>query len=449
MNKFELQNVNSTIKWENIVVKINCTTQDNNFSHPLNTFSTSNISGTGFFIGDNLILTCYHVINGAITINISYKQMDDILCEIKNIFPDDDLALIRIVDPSIKLDYQILEYKIINNDNKNINDISVFTIGFPLDSKTIKTTKGSISGYQDSLIQTDAALNSGNSGGPLVILDTDNKYKYIGINVSKQSGEAEKTGYAIPINRFLNINGDYKDIIIRRPLLLFDYQTIIQEEFKSIIFKNSINKNGIKVTLINKNFYLSKYINEGDILVSINNINIDNNGYIKFNFYPEKISVDDIGLWFKKDDIITIGILDVPTGKIISKDIKLEIINTNLLYYYNLPNIPNAPKYYIENNGLVLSIITNNHFKNLKHLELSLINIIKIFSRYSNQSDLFTVYLCDLNYNKIKKTFNKYPKGDIIIKINDLKFNNYNEFINITTNKITKITTIDNEDYYI
>jgi S1-C subfamily serine protease len=433
------------IKWENVVVKISSTIEDNNFNHPLNRFETSNISGTGFFIEKNLILTCYHVVAGALTINISYDHKNNILCEIKNIFPDDDLAILKIIDNNLNLDFKLLEFKVINEENKIMNDISVYTVGFPLSSKNVKTTKGTISGYQDSLIQTDAALNSGNSGGPLVILDSDNKYKIIGINVSKQAKDAEKTGYAIPIYRFKSIWDNYQNIIIRRPLLLFDYQEIIQDEFKNIIFGEK-KMNGIKITLINKNYYLSKYLKEGDIVVSINSVKIDNNGYIKFNFYPEQISVQDIGLWLKEDDEITFGILNLNTKELEEKVFKLQIIKTNLLYYNNLPNIP---KYYIENNGLILSIITNQHFKNLKELGLSLLNIIKIFSRFYHQADLFTVYLCDLDYSKIKKTFNKYPVGDIIIKINDIEFNNYDKFIDICKNKIIKITTIDNQDYYL
>ena len=133
-----------TWKWENIVVRISSTVQNNNFNHPLNKFDTSNLSGTGFFIGKNLILTCYHVIEGALSINISYKEMNDILCEIKNVFPDDDLAVIKIIDDTVILDYQILEFKIIKDKNQISNDTSFITVGFPLVSKNVKTKRNSL-----------------------------------------------------------------------------------------------------------------------------------------------------------------------------------------------------------------------------------------------------------------------------------------------------------------
>jgi PDZ domain-containing secreted protein len=66
--------------------------------------------------------------------------------------------------------------------------------------------------------------------------------------------------------------------------------------------------------------------------------------------------------------------------------------------------------------------------------------------------DIFTVYLADLNYKKIlvKQKYVKYPIGDVIVEINDMKFNNYEEFINIVKNhEISKIKTIDNEVYYL
>ena len=104
--------------------------------------------------------------------------------------------------------------------------------------------------------------------------------------------------------------------------------------------------------------------------------------------------------------------------------------------------------YYIENNCLILSIFCKNHFENLNSLKLSSSQIIKIFERSIRQRDLFTVYLADINYNKIGK-FSKYPIGEIIIEINDNKFNNLEEFKEITKEPITKIKTIDNEIYFV
>ncbi len=46
----------SNWEWNNIVVKILCTIQNNDFNHPLNNFDTYNISGTGFFINKYEIL---------------------------------------------------------------------------------------------------------------------------------------------------------------------------------------------------------------------------------------------------------------------------------------------------------------------------------------------------------------------------------------------------------
>lgn len=130
------------------------------------------------------------------------------------------------------------EIKILDHDKSSSMQLGdVFTIGFPLSSTNIKITKGIISGYQDSLIQTDATLNDGNSGGPFVIFDIPlQKYKVIGVNVSKLKGDAEKTGFVIPIYRFRilrdKLNNTY-DLIIRKPLLYFDFQPIIKHTLKS------------------------------------------------------------------------------------------------------------------------------------------------------------------------------------------------------------------------
>lgn len=176
------------------------------------------------------------------------------------------------------------------------------------------------------------------------------------------------------------------------------------------------------------------------LFIEINNIKyvVDYNGYLEIPNFPEKINITELGLWFTEGDTIKIHILDKKP-----QNIKLEIIKANI-FDYHLP----SNNYFINKNGLVLSIITKSHLENLKYLDLTLTSIVKILNRYQYQKDLFTVYLADLDFSYQTK-FHKFPIGEVIIKINDKRFNNYNEFIELTSNDIVSITTIDNEIFYV
>jgi S1-C subfamily serine protease len=247
--------------WENYVVKLNVKSKTIDFNHPLNIYETQESSGTGFFISQNQILTCYHVISGAINIDILFKQTEVINGKIKYIFPDDDLAIVET--NNIIPDAKILDHKLI--DGKLSGD--VFTIGFPFSSTNIKITKGIISGYQESLIQTDASLNHGNSGGPLVFFDESNgNYKVIGINVSKLKGDAEKTGFVVPIYRF-HITKESLPVeskIIKKPCLHWDFQTMEQTKLRENIFGKKIGefpvKTGIRICFMNQNYFSKRMI---------------------------------------------------------------------------------------------------------------------------------------------------------------------------------------------
>lgn len=427
------------MNFENYIVKISVKLRQIDFNHPLNLSDTTQSTGTGFFITNKLILTCFHVIKGSININIFYKQNNELTATVKHIFPDDDLAIIELND-TIN-DAKIFENKIINQRY----DGDVFTIGFPLNSTAIKVTKGIISGYQDSLIQTDAALNPGNSGGPLVIFE-NNSYKVIGINVSKILLKAEKTGFVVPLYRFNIIYPNFlSNKVIQKPLLLFEYQKIKQNRLRQELFKNTQYKNGIRITIINKNYYLSKYFKENDILLAINNNDIDNNGYVKFDFFPDKIIIDDIGLWFKTNDIVSFTVLDPKTLKINTYNIKLEIIDNKLFNYYFFDD----QSYFINNNGLVLSILSNQHIINIKQLNVLPALIIKIIEKKFLQDDDFIVYLSDIDYKNIKNKKLDYPIGNIITEINDKTFTNLQEFNDIIKNNITKIKTFENHIFYV
>ena len=120
------------------------------------------------------------------------------------------------------------------------------------------------------LIQTDAAINSGNSGGALVNADG----KVIGINTLKLSGTAvEGIGFAIPINDTLDIIDQlitYNKV--KRPYLGISGSDI-SEEYAAYynvpvgVYVNSVEENGAAD---------AAGIKSGDIIVKINDTNISN-----------------------------------------------------------------------------------------------------------------------------------------------------------------------------
>ena len=173
--------------------------------------TTSAASGSGFIItGDGYILTNYHVIEDASAITVSLYDGGSYEATLIGYDESNDIAVLKIeaegLSPVILGD----------SDDLNVGD-SVVAIGNPLGELTFSLTAGTISAKDRevtmesnvtmNLMQTDCAINSGNSGGALfnmygeVIGITNAKYS------SSSSGEAEidNIGFAIPINSIMDI----------------------------------------------------------------------------------------------------------------------------------------------------------------------------------------------------------------------------------------------------
>ena len=183
--------------------------------------STATATGTGVVITENgYIVTNAHVIYDseygagvADSINVILSDKNSYEAEIVGYDTDCDLAVLKINADGLSA----AEFG--DSDSLRLGE-SVIAIGNPLGFDLMNTvTGGMVSGLNRNitindkamtLIQTDAAINSGNSGGPLI-----NKYgQVIGINSSKMSstyyGEAsiEGIGFAIPSNEVSAIVDD-------------------------------------------------------------------------------------------------------------------------------------------------------------------------------------------------------------------------------------------------
>ena len=173
--------------------------------------STSAASGSGFIISDDgYILTNFHVIEDSDSISVSMYNGDSYDATLIGYDESNDIAV-------LKIDAEGLAPVILgDSDNLNVGD-SVVAIGNPLGELTFTLTSGAISAKDRevtfsgnvtmNLLQTDCAINSGNSGGALfnlygeVIGVTNAKYS----SSSGSEASIDNIGFAIPINSIMNI----------------------------------------------------------------------------------------------------------------------------------------------------------------------------------------------------------------------------------------------------
>ncbi len=195
---------------------------------------TGTSSGSGIIISDQgHIVTNYHVIDGASDIKVKFNTGDEYPATVIGGDEQTDLAVLKI-EPVDTMRVAVLG----DSDLVEVGDRAI-AIGNPLGDELFgTTTQGIISGKnrtvmvdkrEMTLLQTDAAINNGNSGGALI-----NAYgEVIGINSVKISGSttgasAEGLGFAIPINEVKSVVNDLINYgyVTGKPLIGVNVQPI-------------------------------------------------------------------------------------------------------------------------------------------------------------------------------------------------------------------------------
>lgn len=173
--------------------------------------STSAASGSGFIISENgYILTNFHVVEGFDSISVTLFSGESYDAAMVGYDRSNDIAVLKIEAPGLT------PVVLGDSDNLNVGD-DVLAIGNPLGELTFSLTAGKISArdrevtFSNSvmmdLLQTDCAINSGNSGGALFNLYGE----VIGVTNAKYSGSSgsgasiDNIGFAIPINSVRSI----------------------------------------------------------------------------------------------------------------------------------------------------------------------------------------------------------------------------------------------------
>jgi len=252
------------------------------------------VSGTGFFITDSgYIITNNHVVEGTQQVNIVLSDGTQQKATIVGTDLYSDIAV-------LKTDGNVPALARLGNSDVLKPGESVIAIGSPLGNFKNTVTVGVVSatgraidtgnGYQiEDLIQTDAAINHGNSGGPLVNLAGE----VVGVNtlVVRNTGSgdvAEGLGFAIPVNTAQAVA---QQIIEKgyfaRPYLGISFQPI-NPEIAAIYDLPA--KWGVYITRVAGNSPANEAgLQQGDIITKIGDVPLDEtHSYVNtvFEFQP-------------------------------------------------------------------------------------------------------------------------------------------------------------------
>ena len=360
-------------------------------------------TGSGVIVSsDGYIITNNHVIENATQIEITTNDNKSYDAELIGTDKNSDIAVLKINGES-RFPY----IRFADSDQTKIGEW-VLAVGNPF-NLTSTVTAGIISAKSrdlndydsknQSFIQTDAAVNSGNSGGALVNINGD----LIGINTAIQSTNAGFIGYsfAVPSNIARKI---YEDILefgdVQRGLLGVTGQSL-----------NSQNSNelGIEIT---EGFYINDTdpnmgahiagIRKGDIIQQIDNVKInkfaDLSGYLNSKRPGDKLSVKII----RDNKSLNIGVQLKRSTYVQFYGMQLKDVSESELEELNAEN---GVKVVINRNGTLFRMGVRSGYL------LSEINNIKILNTSDlkpfEKENIFQITFIDLNGEKEKLVFDQ------------------------------------------
>lgn len=169
------------------------------------------VSGSGFLIdheclpsvtvdGPNVrfVLTNFHVVDGCVAphdVLLFFNRFGkkQVHARVVRAFPQLDLAVIRADDPRLAtLPCLPVLSTIVPIFTK------AFALGYPLASHDVQVSEGNVSGWDEEHIQLNMSINDGNSGGPIIVADTEGNLGVVAVSVAS-AGDSEAIAFGIPL----------------------------------------------------------------------------------------------------------------------------------------------------------------------------------------------------------------------------------------------------------
>lgn len=362
----------------NSVIRIFCTHSEPNFSMPWQRLKQGSSTSTGFIISLNqkkYILTNAHSVEYGSIIQVKKRQSENkYIAKVIAIGHECDLCLLDVIDELFWNDVKELHFG--NHLPELQEDVSV--IGYPVGGESISISSGVVSriemqeyaqsSTETSLlaIQIDAAINPGNSGGPCF----NSNGEVIGVAFQSLNDEdVENIGYIIPvsvINHFIESfqrHGKYLGVCS----LGIRLQGMENNNLRKFYHMKD-NETGVLISEVLPLSPSKGILQPGDVLLSLDNIRIANDGTIPFREgkYLERVFYTNYVSQLFTNDIVNIKVLrnreylDVQSVVWVNEPLVPSIL-LQKDHIHEKDNIVGIHPSYIAIGGLIFTILTKEY----------------------------------------------------------------------------------------
>lgn len=263
------------------IVKIYTVAKVPNYSIPWNSHIQRS-HGSGAIIQGNRILTNAHVVANETFIEVKrYGKTERYEAEVEFISHQVDLALLKLKDESFFEGTQALSLGRLPRLQQNIT-----VYGFPMGGNALSVSTGVVSRIEHTryahsqemflAIQIDAAINPGNSGGPAM-----SDGKIVGV-VMQQISKSQNIGYLVPPQIVAHFLEDIRDGKCDGMANLGVGTQKMENATLRELYKMNKSQSGIRILDISEQSSLYGILKEGDVLLSIDGHNIENDATVEF-----------------------------------------------------------------------------------------------------------------------------------------------------------------------
>jgi serine protease len=417
------------------LVKVYTSHQLFDYLSPWQYGKSANSTATGFIIDGERIITNAHAVLNSKFLQVR-KEGDSkkYKAVVKFTSEEYDLALVEIEDKSFFNGTVPLKLGTLPEIQEKLT-----VYGYPLGGDKLSTTQGIVSRMEHNTYtltnrkfligQTDAAINSGNSGGPVV-----SKGKVVGVAFAGLNS-ADNIGYFIPVNILNNFLEDIKDgKYDGSPLLGLEWLELESPSHRRMLGIED-KTGGILIKKVFKNSPFEGVLQKNDVLMKLDNYPIEYDGTIEFR-KNEKTDFSYVNQQKKYGDNLSYEIIrdkKTKTGqvKLEKKDIKYTVVTEVTI---------ETPPSYMVYGGLLFEPLTSNYMAGVIEKLGSVYDREELYKDYKELVVLVRVLPFDVNLGYTDAV------NQIIVKVNGEKYKDFKDFAQKVKNVKSGFIIFENDN---